>query len=1049
MILINLNTKRFLLSFCSALIIISINPTGAFSQIKERNILANEAVSIDLAKSLIIDNSWNKLPGYHDRRFWESIPANLRKDYISRAEGYLNYDWPVVKATDYLEFIRSGERRQGVYAAPSKALNSLVIGELIEGKGRFIDQIINAVWYYSEQTWWGWSAHLYFQKAPGGLPDVNEPTVDLGVGEITNDLSWTWYLFKDEFDKVHPLISKRLKQEIINKALKPYFERSDFGYMGFKGGRPNNWNPWVNYNMLNSFLLLEDDPVRKTAEVQKIINSLDKFLNGYSDDGGCDEGPSYWGVAGALLYESLGVLKSATGGKFDVYKDPLIKNIGRYFYKVNIHAPYFINFADADAKTGGSPASVYQYGKAIGDSQMWQFGAYLAKLNKWGETIFSGKISDQIKDIVLMPEILKADSKEALVSDFWLPQTEIAGARDKEGDYKGFFFGAKGGFNAESHNHNDVGSCVMYFDGKPCLIDLGREGYTSKTFSSRRYEIWTMQSGYHNLPVINGIDQKDGADFKASNTTFRADDKSAVFSADIAGAYPKEAMVRSWIRSYRLNRGKSFIISDKFELLERDSSVTSSNLMTYCKVTQVNPGELRFEGDDFTLKMTYDPIEVSPEIEYIKITDATLKNYWPKGVTRVLLKYIKSGKKGGQNLTFTSVQTIQSWKASEQMIEKLEKTKSGFNYSEDKVAEYTLPDIFGSDNGVKITSPQLWNSIRRPEIVELFRKYVYGRPPETQFHEKFRVVSLDRHAMGGIATKKDVEISIETGAKSLSFHLILYTPNDFKKAVPAFLLIDPWLSESDSPQWKVKDQYWPVKEAIKRGYGMAVFNASDLDPDNFDDFKNGIHGLLDQNPRPEDAWGTIAAWAWGASRCLDYLVTDKDVAPEKVAVVGHSRAGKTALWAGAADTRFAMVISNESGAGGAALARRRFGETVARLNSAFPHWFCSNYNKFSNNEDSLPLDMHMLLALVAPRALYVDCADEDLWGDPHGSYISLYNAVPVFKLLGVNSDIPEFMPPLNKQIISGRVGFHIRDGSHNLLLKDWNCFMDFADKVWK
>jgi hypothetical protein len=350
---------------------------------------------------------------------------------------------------------------------------------------------------------------------------------------------------------------------------------------------------------------------------------------------------------------------------------------------------------------------------------------------------------------------------------------------------------------------------------------------------------------------------------------------------------------------------------------------------------------------------------------------------------------------------------------------------------------------------VKITSPELWNTIRRPEIVELFRKYVYGRPPETQYQEKLKIVSLDQHAMGGVATKKDVEISIESGDKSLNFHLILYTPNDFKKAVPVFLLIDPWLSEADSPHWKEKDQYWPVKEAFKRGYGMAVFNASDLDPDNFDDFKNGIHGLLDHNPRPIDAWGTIAAWAWGSSRCLDYLVTDKDVAHDKVAVVGHSRAGKTALWAGAADTRFAMVISNESGAGGAALARRRFGETVARLNSAFPHWFCSNYNRFSNKEDSLPVDMHMLLAMIAPRALYVDCADEDLWGDPHGSYMSLYNAVPVFKLLGVNSDIPESMPPLNKQIISGRVGFHIRDGAHNLLLKDWNWFMDFADKVWK
>ncbi len=177
---------------------------------------------------------------------------------------------------------------------------------------------------------------------------------------------------------------------------------------------------------------------------------------------------------------------------------------------------------------------------------------------------------------------------------------------------------------------------------------------------------------------------------------------------------------------------------------------------------------------------------------------------------------------------------------------------------------------------------------------------------------------------------------------------------------------------------------------------MAVFSNADLDPDNFDDFKNGIHGLLDRGSRTGDSWGALAAWGWGASRCLDYLVTDKDVAGCRVAVAGHSRGGKAALWAGAEDQRFAMVVSNESGCGGAALARRRFGETVGRITTAFPHWFCSNYSKYGNNEDAMPVDMHMLLALAAPRALYVDCAAEDLWGDPRGSYLSLFNAVPAF-----------------------------------------------------
>ena len=482
-------------------------PVMAELKPRERNILANEAKTIDLAKVMITDNSWNKLPGYRDRQFWEGLPANIRQEYIKRAEGYISYNWPVVKATDYLEFIRTGDRRQSVYSACSNALISLVMGELVEGKGRFIDQLINAVWYYSEQTWWGWSAHLGAQKAGSGLPDVNEPYVDLGVGEVTSNLSMTYSLFKEEFDKVHPLISPRLKQEITNKSLAPYFARNDWGYMGFKGGRPNNWNPWINYNMLTSYLMIETDPVKKVDEIQKILSSIDKFLNGYSDDGGCDEGPSYWGAAGALLYESLEIMKNVSGGKYDVFDDPLIQNIGKYFYKVNIHAPYFINFADADATTGGNASIVYRYGKAINDPVMWKFGAYLAKLGNWGEGAMGGRIFDQIRNLGLINEIRTAESQEALVSDFWFPDTEVAGARDKGGSYMGFFFGAKGGFNAESHNHNDIGSCLMYFDGKPCLIDLGREEYVAKTFSSRRYEIWTMQSGYHNLPVINGNDQ--------------------------------------------------------------------------------------------------------------------------------------------------------------------------------------------------------------------------------------------------------------------------------------------------------------------------------------------------------------------------------------------------------------------------------------------------------------------------------------------------------------------------------------------------------------
>jgi hypothetical protein len=251
--------------------------------------------------------------------------------------------------------------------------------------------------------------------------------------------------------------------------------------------------------------------------------------------------------------------------------------------------------------------------------------------------------------LMYLDEIKNAPAENALISDFWLPDTEVAGARDKEGSVDGFFFAAKGGHNAESHNHNDLGTCVLYFDGKPCLVDIGRETYTRKTFSNQRYEIWTMQSGYHQLPKINGVDQMQGRQFMAKNTSFAADAKTAVFSTDIAGAYTDEAAIKKWVRTYRLDRGKKFTISDAWELAEIKEKPTNLNLITYCKVTESGPGVLKLEGDGFELKMKYNLKLVSPRIEFIEVTDTGLKRYWPEGITRIVLE-INNPKLKGENV---------------------------------------------------------------------------------------------------------------------------------------------------------------------------------------------------------------------------------------------------------------------------------------------------------------------------------------------------------------------------------------------------------------
>ena len=364
---------------------------------------------------------------------------------------------------------------------------------------------------------------------------------------------------------------------------------------------------------------------------------------------------------------------------------------------------------------------------------------------------------------------------------------------------------------------------------------------------------------------------------------------------------------------------------------------------------------------------------------------------------------------------------------------------------------YNLPDVLTTIDGRKIATIDDWTTIRRPEVLELFRKHVYGRVPATPYRKSFKVVREDPRAMGGSATLKQVDITIAAAAKSLTIHLTLFVPNKPAKPVPTFLLICNRGPENIDPTRKTKSDFWPAEEVVALGYGIAAFHNADVDPDKNDGFQNGIHGLLDGGQREPDAWGTIAAWAWGASRCMDYFETDPDVARDEVAVIGHSRGGKTALWAGAEDERFALVCSNDSGCGGSALSRRqnKEKETVAKINKGFPHWFNETFKTYNGREESLPVDQHMLIALIAPRAVCVGSAEQDLWADPRGEFLSVVHAGPVYRLFGKEGlgATPE-MPAIDESLHGDGAHYHIREGKHNLTVFDWKCYLDFADQVF-
>ncbi|MBR4768579.1 MAG: heparinase II/III family protein [Lachnospiraceae bacterium] len=515
-----------------------------------------------------------------NRAFWE---PKRKEKFIQSAESFLGYEWPLIRATDYLAFFSEGDRvrQETPHFAKRYALTALVIGETLEYKGRFINDIIDGIFNICEETYWGLSAHQPPVRSgnPGEdpkpllLPDPEDPYIDLFAAETGAALAIILHLLGDELEAVCPEIVKRIRNELDRRILKPYLSHTDYVWMGYVK-RVNNWNPWILSNILTVVLLTPQPKHLICRVIGKAMFEIQAIYDRYPADGGCDEGMSYWGVSGGTIFEFLEQLYLATGGAIDFFSDAKIRKIGEYAYKTCIGNRYIVNFADGSARGFYGSASIYyRFGIRIGCREL--------TLRAKEDALPSGTDLHSIRNTYMkrtLWNVIHEDEINALdafrpCEEAFFPDLENAVARSGQ-----WFYAAKGGNNHEGHNHNDVGSFIAYHENRPVLIDPGCGVYRRETFNEGRYRIWTMRSEYHNLPVINGLGEHEGGEFKAS--FFGYSGKTAAIR--FASAYETSSGIRELERRVSV-RETGVTVQDKFDF-SGDRNAIAEHFMTVLPV---------------------------------------------------------------------------------------------------------------------------------------------------------------------------------------------------------------------------------------------------------------------------------------------------------------------------------------------------------------------------------------------------------------------------------------------------------------------------------
>ena len=577
--------------------------------------------ALDYLESIPEPSQFMPVPQAADTFWRQAIPPEVRAGYISNARKAKGKRWEAVPDSLFAEFKTIGNRKnyENKNFGLRRQLANLVMGEIMEHEGRFLPDIVAGLHYFQEEVWWGLPAHY-----PLDHPEADNQLVDIFNAETAGMLAWAIYMLRDELEAVEAGLCEAVRHEIDRRVLTP-IRKADYWWKKTN----SNWNAWTCENWLACVLMCEDDHQRQMEDVEEILGCMKMFYDRYPDDGGCDEGVTYWNRAAASFFVCAYLLDMATDHQFSLADDPKLKALASFVYKMYIGNRSYVNFADAAAYPFASIEILFPFGAYIGDTDMTGYAAFLAQSINFAAQFGQGGFPCLSRELLFLSQydaFKEIQASEPLLQDVWLENIQVMAARTDEGTTKGLFVAVKGGHNRESHNHNDVGNFIVYGDANPLIVDIGAGTYTAETFGDRRYELMNCRSAYHNVPLINGVEQHFGRQYQASEVEYSQENWCTTLSMNLSGAYPEEAHVIRWLRTIEMDRDRGLKITEDY-VLDRYLQPTEIVLVCCGEARQNGSGDIVI-GEGGKHHVRYDDSQLTPVIEKLEITDMTINRAW-------------------------------------------------------------------------------------------------------------------------------------------------------------------------------------------------------------------------------------------------------------------------------------------------------------------------------------------------------------------------------------------------------------------------------------